>query len=280
VSDGETLRDATLRILEHHGPIDTGSLVTQLQAHGHTQLRALWALLDQLRAEGAAVSSGPPARQCWSRGGPAGAPPQPAPRPAPEPELDDPALFLAVGPADELDDPATFLVASHADSGPPPARPRRGRPRGAARTTRYKSLTRCDYVDHQMVGYMVRVVWKGERRQAFFSDHKYGDRLGALAAALAWRDQMERELGKPRSEAPLGNNAPPSNTGVFGVSRMLRAGLPSLQVTWYEGGRLRRTSISISKYGEAEAMRMARALRARDERPNGGRPTTTTKKLR
>jgi hypothetical protein len=44
----------------------------------------------------------------------------------------------------------------------------------------------------------------------FFSDKKYGDRLGALTAALEWRDQTERELGKPRSEEPVISPTPTS----------------------------------------------------------------------
>jgi hypothetical protein len=126
---------------------------------------------------------------------------------------------------------------------------------------------------------MVRVVWKGQRKQAFFADAKYGDQLGALAAAIDWRNQVERELGKPRTELPI-NNAPASNTGVEGVSRTQRAGLPILQVTWYENGRMRRTSISITRHGEEEALRMAQQFRARDDRPRLGRETGKGRKRR
>jgi hypothetical protein len=128
-----------------------------------------------------------------------------------------------------------------------------------------------------MVGYQVRVIWKRQRRQAFFADAAHGDRLGALAAALDWRDQMERELGKPRTEQLI-NNAPLSNTGVEGISQTLRAGLPILQVTWYEGGQMRRTSISVTKHGEAEAMRMAKQIRARDDRPRPERDARKKKR--
>jgi hypothetical protein len=121
-----------------------------------------------------------------------------------------------------------------------------------------------------MIGYMVRVTWCGERRQAFFSDAKHGDRLGALAAALEWRDQVERELGKPRTEQQVIGTAG-SNTGVLGVTRLMREGHPAFQVSWYENGRIRRTSISIAKHGETEALRMARQLRERVENQRLGR---------
>jgi hypothetical protein len=289
MSHDQILRNATLDILAQHSPIDPGSLVKKLQDRGLDGAAPLWKLLEQLRIEGVARSDGPPARQLWSLVGemrhlttPARPtrsdvpPDQAGPTlvaPTQFAELEDPADFLFAPPLPtaptppELEEPATFT-----DTPSSPARRGKGRPQGAPRTTKYKNLTRCDYPDHSMVGYMVRVTWNRQHRQAFFADAAYGDRLGALAAALDWRDQIEREIGKPRTEQPI-NNAPPSNTGVEGVSRTQRAGLPILQVTWYEGGRMRRTSISITKHGEAEAMRMARHLRDRDDRP---RPTLGT----
>ena len=121
-----------------------------------------------------------------------------------------------------------------------------------------------------MVGYMVRVTWAGVRRQKFFADNKHGDRLGALAAALDWRDQQERELGKPRTEQLIFGKAT-SNTGIPGVTRLIRAGHPVLQVTWYENGRQRRTSISIDKHGERAALALARRIRAEAEQRRLGR---------
>ena len=117
---------------------------------------------------------------------------------------------------------------------------------------------------------MVRVTWAGVRRQKFFADNKHGDRLGALAAALDWRDQQERELGKPRTERLIFGKAS-SNTGIPGVTRLIRAGHPVLQVTWYENGRQRRTSISIDKHGERAALALARRLRAEAEQRRLGR---------
>jgi hypothetical protein len=127
-----------------------------------------------------------------------------------------------------------------------------------------------------MVGYMVRVAWAGERRQKFFADTKYGDRLGALAEALAWRDQQERELGKPRTDQLVIGKAA-SNTGIPGVTRLIRAGHPILQVTWYENGRQRRTSISIEKHGERPALALARRIRADAEQRRIGRPARATR---
>ncbi|NTU84021.1 MAG: AP2 domain-containing protein, partial [Chloroflexales bacterium] len=137
--------------------------------------------------------------------------------------------------------------------------------------TRHKGLTRCDYPERHMVGYMVRVAWIGQRRQKFFADAKHGVRLCALAEALSWRDQQERELGKPRTEQLVIGKAA-SNTGIPGVTRLIRAGHPILQVTWYEDGRQRRTSISIEKHGERAALALARRIRADAEQRRLGRP--------
>ncbi len=149
-------------------------------------------------------------------------------------------------------------------------RRRGGGRRREDKQVQHKGLTRCDYPERHMVGYMVRVTWAGVRRQKFFADNKHGDRLGALAAALDWRDQQERELGKPRTEQLIIGKAA-SNTGIPGVTRLIRAGHPILQVTWYENGRQRRTSISIDKHGERAALALARRIRAEAEQRRLGR---------
>jgi hypothetical protein len=134
------------------------------------------------------------------------------------------------------------------------------------KTTRHKGITRIDYPPKRTFGYMARVPWQGKMHQKFFSDKKYGDRLGALAAALEWRDQTERELGKPRSEEPVISPTPMSNTGVLGVSRVISGGKPKMQVTWSENGKVRRTSFSIERHGERGALKLARAKRVAADR--------------
>lgn len=263
----DDLRPAVLDILEQHGPIGTGALVQQLETRGHQPLPHLWPLLDTLRDEGLATRSGPLARQTWD-----------IMRAKAIPDGDQARSSAPASAAPELDDPATFLDLPTADQGPhdPAALEsrdgrRRGRPANAPRTSRYKGLTRCDYPQKHMVGYLVRVRWNNVLRQRFFADHKHGDRLGALAAALEWRDATERELGKPRSETPVPGTAAASNTGVRGITRTLRKGRPVLQLFWLDAdGKVHRTSVAISKYGEAGAMRRAKEIlrRARAASPN------------
>lgn len=195
------------------------------------------------------------------------APPKPAasPKPtAPPKPTASPKPAAPVTPAASPEPAAPVTPAASPQPGAP-SRRRAGRPHGVARTAEYKNITRCDYAYKGMIGYMVRVVWQGRRYQKFFSDKKYGGQDTALEAALAWRNATEQQLGKPRSEQFV-SGRPGSNTGVLGVTRVMRSGHPVLEVTWVENGRQRRTSISIDKHGEHKALAMAKAIREQGER--------------
>jgi hypothetical protein len=111
----------------------------------------------------------------------------------------------------------------------------------------------------------VRVTWARKTHTKYFADAAYGDRLGSLAAAVEWRDQVEREVGKPHTNRPAIGVAY-SNTGIVGVSRTTKAGKPIFQVTWYENGKQRRRVFSIDLMGEQKALRAARKARAEVER--------------
>lgn len=124
---------------------------------------------------------------------------------------------------------------------------------GRSKTTRYLNITRMDYPKSQ--GYFVRVRWKGEARSKLFSDGVYGDRLSALAAAIEWRDQVTRELGKPRAGAP-----PPASVGIH---RRIRGGRAVYEATWSVNGKRGRTTYSIQKHGAKQARALAIAARQR-----------------
>jgi hypothetical protein len=121
------------------------------------------------------------------------------------------------------------------------------------KSTRYLNITRMDYAKSQ--GYFVRVRWKGEARSKLFSDGVYGDRLSALAAAIEWRDQVSKELGKPRPGAP-----PPASTGIH---RRVRDGREVYEATWSVNGKRGRTTYSIEKHGAGRARALAVAARQR-----------------
>jgi hypothetical protein len=139
----------------------------------------------------------------------------------------------------EQPDPETSATPSRAARGP--------------RTTRYLNVTRMDYPKAH--GYFVRVSWKGVQRARLFSDGVYGDRFAALAAALDWRDQVTKELGKPSPGKP----ARPD----LGVNRVTKDGRDVYEATWLVNGKQGRTSFSVKKHGAKKAHALALAARQR-----------------
>ena len=66
--------------------------------------------------------------------------------------------------------------------------------------TDLKNITRVDRPQDHLVGYLVRVNWKGKRRQTWIPDNRYQDPLNQ---AIRWRNRFEKELGKPRTEQQI-----------------------------------------------------------------------------
>jgi hypothetical protein len=218
-------------------------------------------------------------------------PPPPAPPPEepeplveqPEPddelpELEDPATFLDAPPSAHGTAAATLgavapqpsaaveAVAPAIVAQPASRRGRARRPR-SEKSVKHKNITRVDRdrpgraPEH---GFHVRLSWKREVFQKWFSDKAHGDRLGALAAALAWRDAKERELGKPRSEHGIKGQDVTSNTGIVGVSRLDVDGHPYYRALWRDPeGRQHVRFFRIDRLGEKRALRAA--VKARQE---------------
>ena len=89
-----------------------------------------------------------------------------------------------------------------------------------------------------------------------------GGREAALAAALAWRNAKERELGKPRTERLVKGHDATSNTGIIGVARVTIQGRPYFRALWRDAdGKMRRRWFSIDDLGEQQALRLAIAAR-------------------
>jgi hypothetical protein len=175
------------------------------------------------------------------------------------PELEDPADFLALpAPAPAAPPPVPAPPQRRRRSAPPVA------PRLLPRTSTHKNLTRIERSPGHRPGYLVRVTWARVTHTKFFADAIYGDPIGSLSAALAWRDSTERAIGKPHTDQPV-VGASNSNTGYLGISRTRMGGRPIFQVTWRENGRPRRRVFNIDRLGESQALRAARALRAQAE---------------
>lgn len=145
-------------------------------------------------------------------------------------------------------------------------------------TSGYKSISRID--SKKAKGWYVRVKFNRQNHTKFFSDGVHGEKSVALEAAIQWRNEKERELGKPRTDRIVIASFPGNNTGYSGVLRTKKwtgardkngNPLPKYTdvyaVTWSpEPGVARRTSFSVSKYGEEGARNQAIELRKRMER--------------
>ncbi len=138
---------------------------------------------------------------------------------------------------------------------------------------------------------MYRVSYKDNHRVKFFNDRSFGGTDPALAAAVEYRDLAEKELGKPRTDRTVVTRSPRTRTGVVGVRRSTKRAYTKngdlrvydvYEVTWSpQPNTLRRTSISISKYGEEEAFRLAQEIRRTKEEemyqpPRARKRTTKT----
>jgi hypothetical protein len=140
----------------------------------------------------------------------------------------------------------------------------------------FKSITRVKRRKKSSPGWFVRVAFRGEIVQKFFSDTNYHSPRAALLDAIEWRNDTEKVLGKPRTDRVVVGMSQRNQTGVIGIRRNKKASQrPGMgkrmsrvyEVTWCpEPGVVRRTSVSIEKYGEKEAFRRALAIREMAER--------------
>src|SRR3972149_6298356 len=132
-------------------------------------------------------------------------------------------------------------------------------------TSGYKSISRVDYKKKHAYGWLVRVAFQAKMHQQFFSDAAHGGKRAALKAAVRWRNQVEKKLGKPRTERKLAMPSSRNTSGVVGIRETTKAmtrdgrkkGLV-YEVWWFpKPGVIRKTSVSIYKYGQREAFRRA-----------------------
>lgn len=124
---------------------------------------------------------------------------------------------------------------------------------------KHKDIARIDQPEKRTFGWYVRVRYLGRTYSKFFSDRKYGGRYSGLLSALAWRDELENEIGKQRTDkhiVTVSNNS----TGVVGVRLDTR--LNRYEVSWVKpDGRQGKTSVSIGKHGAQKALEIACRIR-------------------
>ena len=146
----------------------------------------------------------------------------------------------------------------------------------------HKGVSRIDSPAKKMHGWYVRVRFDKKTRAKFVPDRLHGGKEAALERAVEQRDEFERELGKPRTDWVIVGSNPRNPDGVTGVRRAVKKYKGKdgtvyhnevYEVTWNAGREKRgKTSVSIRKYGEARAFRMACAIRREKERQMYGEP--------
>ena len=136
-----------------------------------------------------------------------------------------------------------------------------------------KSISRIETLKHN--AWYVRIFYQGAYVRKTFSDTIYGGKDNALVEAVAWRDEMEKQMGKPRTDRSVRkkNLAEDEYAGIH--RRMLKAKNRKskeyerdvYEITWSpEPGKVSRTTVSVSKHGEEKALEMAKAIRREKER--------------
>ena len=149
----------------------------------------------------------------------------------------------------------------------------------------YKGISRIDSPQKKMHGWYVRVRLKNVTKSKFISDQKNGGKEAALEKAVECRNQLEQELGKPRTDWVIVGNNPRNRSGIVGVRRAVKKykgkdGTIYLnevyEVSWNAGREKKgRTSVSIAKYGETGAFRRACAIRREKEQQMYGKVVTS-----
>lgn len=145
----------------------------------------------------------------------------------------------------------------------------------------YKGISRIEKSSRHAPGWYVRVRLGQTTLAKFVRDDAHGGIKAALQAAVAQRDQMEQQLGKPRTDHVIVADSPRNKTGVIGIQRKrkitYRRGKKYesevFEVTWQAGReKMGKTSVSINKYGEMAAFRRACAIRRQKEEKMYGEP--------
>ena len=124
---------------------------------------------------------------------------------------------------------------------------------------KHKDIARIDQETKRTHGWYVRVRYFGKTHSKFFSDGKCGGRYSSLLSALAWRDQIEKKLGKQRTDRHI-VTVSNTKTGVVGVR--LNDEMNRYEVSWVTPlGKQGKTSVSIKKHGRENAFSRACEIR-------------------
>ncbi|GAB4378702.1 MAG: hypothetical protein Kow0042_27390 [Calditrichia bacterium] len=138
-----------------------------------------------------------------------------------------------------------------------------------------KGVSRIEQPEKHNFGWYVRVRYKGEVKNKFFSDKKNGGKAKAFQLAKSWYKKEIKKIVKRIGGGAIEAGIPSgilvtvnkrNNTGVVGVQRIERkkktTTYRAYRVTFKEGGKHKTRFFSIDKYGDKQAFEMARRFKA------------------
>lgn len=129
---------------------------------------------------------------------------------------------------------------------------------------KFPNITRMDTESNK--GWFVRVSYDGQVRRKYVSDSKHGGPDNAFDVAKEVRLEILKELGKPNTERRVFKKNPHNTSGIRGVRKTWKKDAPVYEVTWQSApGKTSRTSVSIRKYGDQEALKKAVEIRKSKE---------------
>ena len=85
-----------------------------------------------------------------------------------------------------------------------------------------KCVRRIDDEQKKTFGWLVRVRFENTVHSKFFSDSKFNGSTKAFKEAVAYRDQLEQKIGKPRTDRRVKTKSAANQTGVLGVQLIRR----------------------------------------------------------
>ena len=125
-------------------------------------------------------------------------------------------------------------------------------------------ISRIDQPDKKNHGFYVRITHKGKLNQKFFPDKANGGKTKALKKAKEYRDGVVAKLPKAKRDAIAQRRTKIKQSGVVGVTHVV-AKAPGgkktyeyWQAAWDDSSGRKTAKFSTSRYGEKEALEMAK----------------------
>ena len=133
-------------------------------------------------------------------------------------------------------------------------------------------ISRIDQPEKKNHGFYVRITHRGKTHQKYFPDKSNGGKTKALKAAKEYRDKVLKRMPKAKQQSASQKKRRVKKSGMVGVTHVVSKAngkntYEYWQAAWNdEAGRRRTKKFSISRYGDAKALDLAKKARRKAER--------------